>query len=124
MCCLPGAALTGLAGIDAVSASAVPEAGRGVHVVHDDAPLDQAVDGIVETLGTDRRVLVAESVADELGDLLEARVARLRVGDPLDRNTDVGPIASRERRDRAAALAGADDTGRRVPSPTPLSERG
>jgi aldehyde dehydrogenase (NAD+) len=126
---LPGASLAG-ADVDALLPATVPPSGRGVHVVHDDAPLDQAVDGIVETLGTDRRVLVAESVADELGELLGARIARLRVGDPLDRNTDVGPVSSRERRDRAAALlaaallAAGDDAGRRVPSSSTLPERG
>jgi aldehyde dehydrogenase (NAD+) len=97
-----------------------------VQVVHDDAPLDQAVDGIVEALGDDQRVLVAESVADELGELLRERLARLRVGDPLDHNTDLGPTSSAERRDRAVALAtAADDEGaRRWTSPTPLPERG
>jgi aldehyde dehydrogenase (NAD+) len=121
---LPGVALAG-PDVDALSPPAGPGTGRGVHVVHDDAPLDQAVDGIVETLGTDRRVLVAESVADELGELLGARIARLRVGDPLDRNTDVGPVGTRERRDRAAALlAAGDDAGRRLPSTGALPERG
>ena len=100
--------------------------GRGVHVVHDDAPLDQAVDGVVEALGTDRRVLVAESVAEEFGDLLRARVARLRVGDPRDANTDVGPVGSRDRRDRAAALVAAagEEGARCVSSPAVLPERG
>ena len=95
-------------------------------VVHDDAPLDQAVDGIVEALGDDQRVLVAESVADEFGELLRERLARLRVGDPLDHNTDLGPMSSARRRDRAVALAtAADDEGaRRWTSPTRLPERG
>jgi aldehyde dehydrogenase (NAD+) len=97
-----------------------------VQVVHDDAPLDQAVDGIVEALGGDQRVLVAESVADELAELLRERLARLRVGDPLDHNTDLGPLASPQQRDRAVALAGAaDDEGaRRWTGPAPLPERG
>jgi aldehyde dehydrogenase (NAD+) len=106
---LPAGVLNVLPGATSVPAHpfVVGPAGRGVHVVHDDAPLDQAVDGVLEALGTDRRVLVAESVADEFAELLCERVARLRVGDPLDRNTDVGPVGSRERRDRAAALAAA-----------------
>ena len=118
---LPGAEP---AGVDRVLPADAP--GRGVHVVHDDAPLDQAVDGIVEALGTDRPVLVAEAVADEFGALLCERVARLRVGDPRDVNTDVGPVATRERRDRAAALlAAGDDAGaRRFTSPAALPERG
>jgi len=99
--------------------------GRAVHVVHDDAPLDQAVDGVVEGLGTDQRILVAEPVLDDFGTLLQERVAALRVGDPLDRNTDVGPVSSAERRDRAASLVAADDDGgRRWTSPGVLPEQG
>ena len=92
-------------------------------IVHDDAPLDQAVDGIVEALGGDQRVLVAESVADEFGELLRERLTRLRVGDPLDHNTDLGPIGSAGRRDRTVALAtAADDEGaRRVDQPHPAA---
>jgi aldehyde dehydrogenase (NAD+) len=136
---LPGAAvgLAGHAGVDAVAVTGAPlarphgrllvePADRGVHVVHDDAPLDQAVDGVLEGLGTDRRVLVAESVADEFGELLRERVARLRVGEPLDRNTDVGPVGSRERRDRAAALiaAGGEEGATRFATPAALPDRG
>jgi aldehyde dehydrogenase (NAD+) len=127
---LPGALVGALgdaaapAGVDALVTGDRP--GRGVHVVHDDAPLDQAVDGVVESLGTDRRVLVAESVAHEFGELLGERVRRLRVGDPRDANTDVGPVASRERRDRAAALVAAGDGAgaRRVGGAAPPPGRG
>jgi aldehyde dehydrogenase (NAD+) len=139
---LPGAgsALGGHAGVDvavvtgpaalcrevAVRHGVLEPTGRTAHVVHDDAPLDQAVDGIAEGLGTDQRVLVAESVAAELGELLRERVARLRVGDPLDRNTDVGPVGSRDRYERAVALlAAADDAGAgRFTSPAAMPERG
>ena len=118
---LPGAEL---AGVDRTVVAGA--AGRGVHVVHDDAPLDQAVDGVVEALGTDRRVLVAESVAEEFGELLRARVARLRVGDPRDANTDVGPVGSRQRRDGAAELVAAagDEGARCASSPGTLPDRG
>jgi aldehyde dehydrogenase (NAD+) len=100
--------------------------GQAVHVVHDDAPLDQAVDGVVDGLGTDQRILVAEPVLDDFGALLRERVAALRVGDPLDRNTDVGPVSSPERRDRAVSLVAAadDDGGRRWTSPAVLPEQG
>ena len=96
-----------------------------VQVVHDDAPLDQAVDGIVEALGDDQRVLVAESSRTSC-ELLQERLARLRVGDPLDHNTDLGPMSSARRRDRAVALATAtdDDGSCRWTSPTRLPERG
>jgi aldehyde dehydrogenase (NAD+) len=118
---LPGGVLEGT---DRLVAAPGPR--RGVHVVHDDAPLDQAVDGIVEALGTDRRVLVAEAVADEFGELLRERVGRVRVGDPLDHNTDLGPVRSPACRDAAAALvvAGDDEGARRYTSPATLPERG
>jgi aldehyde dehydrogenase (NAD+) len=71
-------------------------------------------------------VLVAESVAEEFGELLRARVARLRVGDPRDANTDVGPVRSRQGRDRAAELvaAAADEGARCVACPATLPDRG
>jgi aldehyde dehydrogenase (NAD+) len=100
--------------------------GRTVHVVHDDAPLDQAVDGVADGLGTDQQVLVAEAVAEEFGELLRERLAGLRVGDPLDRNTDVGPVGTAERRERAEALAAAADEegAHRTTSPAALPGRG
>jgi aldehyde dehydrogenase (NAD+) len=119
---LPGATVFGP--VDGMVPALGPRPERGVHIVHDDAPFDQAVDGIVETLGTDRRVLVAESVADELGELLRGRMARLRVGDPLDRNSDVGPVSSRARHERAAALLGDLVVAQRFTSPAPLPDHG
>jgi aldehyde dehydrogenase (NAD+) len=104
---------------------AVEPDGRTVHVVHDDAPLDQAVDGVADGLGTDQQVLVAEAVAEEFGELLRERLSRLQVGDPLDRNTDVGPVGTAARRERAEALAAADEEGaHRVTSPAALPDQG
>jgi aldehyde dehydrogenase (NAD+) len=100
--------------------------GRAVHVVHDDAPLDQAVDGVTDVLGADQQVLVAEAVAEEFGELLRERLGRLRVGDPLDLNTDVGPVGTAVRKERAEALAAAaDEEGAHcVTSPAALPDRG
>ena len=121
---VPGADLGAHDGLDVVTGAGA--AGRGVHVVHDDAPLDQAVDGVLAALGTDRRVLVAESVADEFEALLVERAARLRVGDPLDRNVDVGPVGTRARRDGAEALvvAAQDGGARSVAGPAAPPGRG
>ncbi len=76
--------------------------GKGAHIVFDDAALDQAVEGIVDGIFFNQghvccagsRLLVQESVADDLLGRLRRRMELLRVGDPLDKNTDVGAINS------------------------------
>ncbi|GAA2725172.1 aldehyde dehydrogenase family protein [Actinocorallia aurantiaca] len=76
--------------------------GKGANIVFDDAPLDQAVEGVVNSIFFNQgqvccagsRLLVQESVAEELLTRLKERMATLRVGDPLDKNTDVGAINS------------------------------
>jgi len=74
--------------------------GKAANIVFDDAALDQAVEGIVngiffnqgEVCCAGSRLLVQESIADVLIEKLKDRLATLRVGDPLDKNTDVGAI--------------------------------
>jgi aldehyde dehydrogenase (NAD+) len=76
--------------------------GKAANIVFDDAPLDQAVEGIVNGIFFNQghvccagsRLLVQESVAEELLDSLKRRLVTLRVGDPLDKNTDIGAINS------------------------------
>src|SRR5205823_7986892 len=76
--------------------------GKAANIVFDDAPIDQAIEGIVNGIYFNQghvccagsRLLVQESVADEVLDALKRRMATLRVGDPLDKNTDVGAINS------------------------------
>src|SRR5215217_5258629 len=76
--------------------------GKAANIVFDDAPIDQAVEGIVNGIFFNQghvccagsRLLVQESVAEELMTSLKRRMALLRVGDPLDKNTDVGAINS------------------------------
>ncbi len=78
--------------------------GKAANIVFDDAPLDQAVEGIVNGIFFNQghvccagsRLLVQESVADEVLDKLKRRMKTLRVGDPLDKNTDIGAINSAE----------------------------
>ncbi len=78
--------------------------GKAANIVFDDAPVDQAVEGIVNGIFFNQghvccagsRLLVQESVADEVLHRLKRRMATLRVGDPLDKNTDVGAINSAE----------------------------
>jgi aldehyde dehydrogenase (NAD+) len=77
--------------------------GKAANIVFADAALDQAVEGIVNGIYFNQghvccagsRLLVEESVADTLIAKLDWRIRQLRVGDPLDKNTDVGAINSR-----------------------------
>ena len=76
--------------------------GKAANIVFDDAPIDQAVEGIVNGIFFNQghvccagsRLLVQESIAEELLASLKRRMATLRVGDPLDKNTDIGAINS------------------------------
>jgi aldehyde dehydrogenase (NAD+) len=74
--------------------------GKAANIVFDDAPLDQAIEGIVngiffnqgEVCCAGSRLFVQESIAEPLVERLKDRLSTLRVGDPLDKNTDVGAI--------------------------------
>ena len=86
--------------------------GKGANIVFDDAALDQAVEGIVSGIFFNQghvccagsRLLVQENIHDEVMDRLKTRLSTLRLGDPLDKNTDIGAINSREQLDRIIAL--------------------
>ncbi|HEU5005616.1 MAG TPA: aldehyde dehydrogenase family protein [Jatrophihabitantaceae bacterium] len=108
--------------------------GKAANIVFDDAPLDQAVEGIVNGIFFNQgqvccagsRLLVQESVADELIASLQRRLGTLRVGDPLDKNTDVGAINSAEQLARIRELAdsGVAEGATRWSPPCELPERG
>ncbi|QBK30216.1 aldehyde dehydrogenase family protein [Roseitalea porphyridii] len=74
--------------------------GKSPFIVFADADLDAAVEGVVDAIWFNQgqvccagaRILVAEAVADRFGALLRERMKHLRVGDPLDKSTDVGAI--------------------------------
>ncbi|MGB7104642.1 MAG: aldehyde dehydrogenase family protein [Acidimicrobiales bacterium] len=76
--------------------------GKGANIVFEDAPVDEMIEGIIDGIFFNQghvccagsRLLVQESVADEVLRRLIRRVDQLRVGDPLDKNTDVGAINS------------------------------
>ncbi|AUS79328.1 betaine-aldehyde dehydrogenase [Actinoalloteichus sp. AHMU CJ021] len=108
--------------------------GKAANIVFDDAPLDQAVEGVVNGIFFNQghvccagsRLLVQESVAEELVARLRDRIGTLRIGDPLDKNTDVGAINSRAQLDRITELADSGDAegASRWTSPCPVPERG
>jgi aldehyde dehydrogenase (NAD+) len=91
--------------------------GKAANVVFDDAPLDQAVEGIVNGIFFNQghvccagsRLLVQESVADTVLDRLKRRLGSLRLGDPLDKNTDIGAINSRQQLDKITELSAAGE---------------
>ena len=89
--------------------------GKAANIVFDDAPLDQAVEGVVNGIFFNQghvccagsRLLVQEPVFEPLLDKLKDRLQTLRVGDPLDKNTDIGAINSRAQLSRIEELVAA-----------------
>ncbi|WP_320065806.1 aldehyde dehydrogenase family protein [Micromonospora sp. RTGN7] len=108
--------------------------GKAANIVFDDAPIDQAVEGIVNGIFFNQghvccagsRLLVQENVAEQVLESLKRRMALLRVGDPLDKNTDVGAInsAAQLARIRELSDAGAAEGAQRWSPPCELPERG
>ena len=108
--------------------------GKAANIVFDDAPLDQAVEGIVDGIFFNQghvccagsRLLVQESIADDLLDRLKRRLSTLRLGDPLDKNTDIGAINSPTQlaKIRELSAIGEQEGAERWSPPCDLPERG
>ncbi|NJP32758.1 aldehyde dehydrogenase family protein [Micromonospora thermarum] len=108
--------------------------GKAANIVFDDAPVDQAVEGIVNGIFFNQghvccagsRLLIQESVADRVLESLKRRMAQLRVGDPLDKNTDIGAINSAAQLARIKELsdAGSAEGAERWSPPCELPDRG
>ncbi|MFF5295798.1 aldehyde dehydrogenase family protein [Paractinoplanes globisporus] len=108
--------------------------GKAANIVFDDAPIDQAVEGIVNGIFFNQghvccagsRLLVQESIADELLDSLKRRMATLRVGDPLDKNTDIGAINSAAQLAKITELSeiGSSEGAERWSPPCSLPDHG
>ncbi len=108
--------------------------GKAANVVFDDAPLSQAVEGIVNGIFFNQghvccagsRLLVQEPIADGLVEALQRRLETLRLGDPLDKNTDIGAINSPQQLEKIRDLAASGEAeGAQRWSPScPLPERG
>ncbi len=108
--------------------------GKAAHIVFDDAPMDQAVEGIVNGIYFNQghvccagsRLLVQESVHDEIVVRLTERLQTLRLGDPLDKNTDIGAVNSKVQLDKIRELvrSGIDQGATLVQQSCTLPERG
>jgi aldehyde dehydrogenase (NAD+) len=108
--------------------------GKAANIIFDDAALDQAVEGIVNGIYFNQghvccagsRLLVQESIYEPVIEKLKQRLRTLRVGDPLDKNTDVGAINSREQLDKIKELvASGEEEGAEIyQPPCRLPEKG
>ena len=108
--------------------------GKAANVVFDDAPIDEAVEGIVNGIFFNQghvccagsRLLLQESVAEEVVASLKRRLGTLRLGDPLDKNTDIGAINSEVQLARIGELvkSGEDEGAERWSAPCDIPERG
>ena len=108
--------------------------GKAANIVFDDAPVDQAVEGIVNGIFFNQghvccagsRLLVQETMAEELLESLKRRLLTLRVGDPMDKNTDVGAINSAAQLARIRELSdiGEAEGAERWSPPCTLPDKG
>jgi len=108
--------------------------GKGANIVFEDAPIDEMIEGIIDGIFFNQghvccagsRLLVQESVADEVLRRLLRRVDQLRVGNPMDKNTDVGAINSAPQLERIRELTdwGEQEGATRYTSTCPLPEKG
>lgn len=108
--------------------------GKAANIVFDDAAIDQAVEGVINGIYFNQghvccagsRLLLQESIHNEFIGKLSRRLETLRVGDPLDKNTDIGAINSKAQLDRIRELvsAGKEEGAEWHESSCPLPEGG
>src|SRR5580693_5696510 len=149
-----GAALAGHAGVDKVAFTGSTEVGKRIaetlagtgkrltlelggkaaNIIFADAPIDQAVEGIMSAIFFNQghvccagsRLLVEESAHDLVVKKLRDRLQTTRLGDPLDKNTDIGAINSRAQLERIRELvaAGEEEGAERYSAPCPIPGKG
>ncbi len=108
--------------------------GKSPFIVHEDADLDAAVEGVVDAIWFNQgqvccagsRLLVQEGIADKFLAKLKRRMATLRVGDPLDKSMDMGPIVDKIQLERVQSLVakGQAEGGTLIQAPCPLPNAG
>ena len=108
--------------------------GKAANIIFEDAAIDQAVEGIINGIFFNQghvccagsRLLVQESVEQEVVEKLKARMEHLIVGDPLDKNTDIGAINSKAQceRIRDYLKVGQDEGAELFQTKCPVPEKG
>ncbi len=106
--------------------------GKSPYIVFDDADLDSAVEGLVDAIWFNQgqvccagsRLLVQEGVAERFYDKLRARMAKLRVGDPLDKSIDVGAMVDPVQVARVEALLADHPEGERFDAAVEMPAQG
>jgi len=108
--------------------------GKAANIVFEDAAIDEAVEGIVNGIFFNQghvccagsRLIVQESIAQELLEKLKNRMAKIRVGDPLDKNTDLGAINSKEQllKIRELSATGDSEGAERWSAPCDIPSKG
>ena len=108
--------------------------GKAANIIFDDAAIDEAVEGIVNGIFFNQghvccagsRLILQENIADEVLEKLKVRMAKIRVGDPMDKNTDVGAINSKEQLAKIIELTAAGDVegAQRWSAPCELPSKG
>lgn len=108
--------------------------GKAANIVFEDAAIDEAVEGIVNGIFFNQghvccagsRLILQESVEDEVLEKLKKRMAQIRLGDPMDKNTDLGAINSKEQllKIRELSAVGEAEGGQRWSAPCDLPKKG
>ncbi len=91
--------------------------GKGANIIFDDAAIDQAIEGIISGIFFNQghvccagsRLLVQENIHDDVMNRLQSRLSTLRLGDPLDKNTDIGAVNSKAQLDRITEIANSGE---------------
>jgi aldehyde dehydrogenase (NAD+) len=92
--------------------------GKAANIIFEDAAIDESVEGIVNGIFFNQghvccagsRLILQESIADEVLEKLKNRMAKIRVGDPMDKNTDLGAINSKEQLLKIRELTAVGDS--------------
>ena len=108
--------------------------GKAANIIFEDAAIDESIEGIVNGIFFNQghvccagsRLILQESIADEVLEKLKNRMAKIRVGDPMDKNTDLGAINSKEQllKIRELTAVGDSEGAQRWSAPCDLPGKG
>ena len=108
--------------------------GKAANIIFEDAAIDESVEGIVNGIFFNQghvccagsRLILQESIADEVLEKLKNRMAKIRVGDPMDKNSDLGAINSKEQllKIRELTAVGDSEGAQRWSAPCDLPGKG